>query len=114
MSKEIDVDLKESDSGVVTKNHLAKVVSEQIGLNKRESKDMIDTFFDLITDALKNSENVKLAGFGNFELRDKAARPGRNPKTGEVVQIEARRVVVFHSSQKLKDQLVKIQSHKAD
>jgi len=75
---------------------------ERVGLNKRESKDMVETFFDEIRAALERGDSVKLSGFGNFQLRDKPERPGRNPKTGEAIPISARRVVTFHASQKLK------------
>ena len=78
---------------------------EQIGLNKRESKDMIDAFFDLISSSLVNGSDVKVAGFGNFQIRTKAPRPGRNPRTGEAIPIASRRVVTFHASQKLKEQI---------
>ena len=75
---------------------------EQIGLNKRESKDMIDAFFDLISDSLVDGQDVKISSFGNFQIRTKAPRPGRNPRTGESIPIKARRVVTFHASHKLK------------
>ena len=78
---------------------------DQVGLNKRESKDMVEAFFDVIREALERGDSVKLSGFGNFQLRDKAQRPGRNPKTGEIIPITARRVVTFHASQKLKAQV---------
>jgi integration host factor subunit alpha len=86
----------------LTKAELAELLFEQVGLNKREAKDMVETFFDEIRDALERGEAVKLSGFGNFQLRDKPQRPGRNPKTGEEIPITARRVVTFHASQKLK------------
>lgn len=86
----------------LTKAELAELLFEQVGLNKREAKDMVETFFDEIRDALVRGESVKLSGFGNFQLRDKPQRPGRNPKTGEEIPITARRVVTFHASQKLK------------
>ena len=86
----------------LTKAELAELLFEQVGLNKREAKDMVETFFDEIRDALERGEPVKLSGFGNFQLRDKPQRPGRNPKTGEEIPITARRVVTFHASQKLK------------
>ena len=77
----------------------------EIGLNKREAKELVDTFFEEIRLALENNEPVKLSGFGNFELRDKNQRPGRNPKTGEEVPISARRVVTFRPGQKLRDRV---------
>lgn len=87
----------------LTKAELADLLFEQVGLNKREAKDMIETFFEEIRDALERGEAVKLSGFGNFQLRNKPQRPGRNPKTGEEIPISARRVVTFHASQKLKE-----------
>ncbi len=89
----------------LTKAELSELLYERIGLNKRESKDMVDAFFDLIRDALAAGEDVKMSNFGNFQLRDKAQRPGRNPRTGEVIPIRARRVVTFHPSQKFREQL---------
>ena len=89
----------------LTKAELAEMLFERVGLNKREAKDMVETFFDEIRDALSRGESVKLSGFGNFQLRDKPQRPGRNPKTGEEIPISARRVVTFHASQKLKSQI---------
>ncbi|GMV01018.1 MAG: hypothetical protein AMXMBFR52_06740 [Burkholderiales bacterium] len=89
----------------LTKAELAEMLFERVGLNKREAKDMVETFFDEIRDALGRGESVKLSGFGNFQLRDKPQRPGRNPKTGEEIPISARRVVTFHASQKLKSQI---------
>lgn len=86
----------------LTKAELADLLFEQVGLNKREAKDMVESFFEEIRLALEEGDGVKLSGFGNFELRDKPQRPGRNPKTGEEIPITARRVVTFHSSQKLK------------
>ena len=93
------------ESPALTKAQLADLLFEQIGLNKRESKDMVDAFFDLIAQSLIAGEDVKLSGFGNFQIRTKAARPGRNPRTGEAIPIEARRVVTFHASSKLKEQI---------
>ncbi|MCX7201104.1 MAG: integration host factor subunit alpha [Burkholderiales bacterium] len=91
------------DTGfTLTKAELAEMLFERVGLNKRESKDMVETFFQEIRDALERGDSVKLSGFGNFQLRDKPQRPGRNPKTGEAIPISARRVVTFHASQKLK------------
>ncbi|MDN5841823.1 MAG: integration host factor subunit alpha [Alcaligenaceae bacterium] len=87
----------------LTKADLAELLFERVGLNKREAKDVVDTFFAEVRDALVNGSEVKLSGFGNFQVRHKPPRPGRNPKTGEVIPIAARRVVTFHASQKLKD-----------
>ncbi|MDO5102685.1 MAG: integration host factor subunit alpha [Lautropia sp.] len=89
----------------LTKAALADLLFERVGLNKREAKDMVETFFEEISAALIRGESVKLSGFGNFQLRDKQQRPGRNPKTGEEIPISARRVVTFHASQKLKAQI---------
>ncbi len=86
----------------LTKAELADLLFEKVGLNKREAKDMVESFFEEIRSALENSDTVKLSGFGNFQLRNKPERPGRNPKTGEEIPITARRVVTFHASQKLK------------
>ena len=93
----------ETESNAITKAQLAEVLYEQIGLNKREAKDMVEAFFEEITTELIAGEDIKLSGFGNFQIRTKAPRPGRNPRTGEPVAIEARRVVTFHASPKLKD-----------
>lgn len=97
-----DSDRMMTDTRTLTKAELAELLFERVGLNKREAKDIVDTFFEEIRDALARGEMVKLSGFGNFQVRDKPARPGRNPKTGEVIPIAARRVVTFHASQKLK------------
>ena len=86
----------------LTKAEIAEALFDQLGLNKREAKDMVEAFFEEIRGALERGESVKLSGFGNFQLRDKPQRPGRNPKTGEEIPITARRVVTFHASQKLK------------
>jgi integration host factor subunit alpha len=86
----------------LTKAELADLLYEQVGLNKREAKDMVEAFFEEVRIALESGDSVKLSGFGNFELRKKSERPGRNPKTGEEIPITARRVVTFHASQKLK------------
>ena len=94
--------LDTGDQFTLTKAELAEMLFERVGLNKREAKDMVETFFDEIRGALERGESVKLSGFGNFQLRDKPQRPGRNPKTGEEIPISARRVVTFHASQKLK------------
>src|ERR1700761_9069287 len=90
-----------ADTPTLTKAELAELLFDHVGLNKREAKDMVEAFFEVIRDALESGDSVKLSGFGNFQLRDKPQRPGRNPKTGEAIPIAARRVVTFHASQKL-------------
>ena len=101
----MEIPLESLETTALTKAQLADMLFEQIGLNKRESKDMIDAFFGIISQRLADGEDVKLASFGNFQIRIKALRPGRNPRTGELIPIAARRVVTFHASQKLKDQI---------
>nr|WP_045475814.1 integration host factor subunit alpha [Serpentinimonas barnesii] len=100
-----DTDLSEPapDADTLTKAQLAELLYQQIGFNKRESKDLVDAFFDQISERLIQGDDVKLSGFGNFQVRTKAPRPGRNPRTGEAVAIAARRVVTFHASPKLKE-----------
>ena len=102
LEDDIHPDGELDDGFTLTKAELAEMLFERVGLNKREAKDMVETFFDEIRGALERGESVKLSGFGNFQLRDKPQRPGRNPKTGEEIPISARRVVTFHASQKLK------------
>jgi integration host factor subunit alpha len=98
----MEISVESLETPALTKAHLADLLFEQIGLNKRESKDMVDAFFDLMVDSLIEGTDVKISGFGNFQIRTKAARPGRNPRTGELIPIEARRVATFHASHKLK------------
>ena len=86
----------------LTKAEMAERLYEELGLNKREAKELVEMFFEEIRAALAVGSNVKLSGFGNFVLRDKGQRPGRNPKTGEEIPISARRVVTFRPGQKLK------------
>lgn len=87
----------------LTKADLTELLYDNVGVNKREAKDIVDGFFNQISETLVEGEPVRISGFGNFQLRDKAARPGRNPKTGDLIPISARRVVTFHASQKLKE-----------
>ena len=89
----------------LTKADLAELLFEKVGMNKREAKEVVESFFDEIRGALEQGDLVKLSGFGNFQCREKPQRPGRNPKTGEDMPISARRVVTFHASQKLKSQV---------
>lgn len=90
------------ETPTLTKAELAELLFERLGLNKRESKDMVEAFFDILHEALVSGKDVKLSGFGNFNIRRKAPRPGRNPRTGESIPIKARHVVTFHASHKLK------------
>ena len=101
----MELAIESLDSPALTKAQLADLLFDQIGLNKRESKDMVDAFFDLVSQSLVEGDDVKLSGFGNFQIRTKAPRPGRNPRTGELIPIQARRVVTFHASTKLKEQI---------
>jgi integration host factor subunit alpha len=93
----------ENTPTTITKIELSEAIFDHVGLNKREAKEMIDAFFENIAQHLERGVDVKISGFGNFQLRNKTARPGRNPKTGQEIPISARRVVTFHASQKLKD-----------
>ncbi len=89
----------------LTKAEMAEWLFQELGLNKREAKEFVDAFFESIRTTLERGEQVKLSGFGNFDLRDKNERPGRNPKTGEEIPISARRVVTFRPGQKLKSRV---------
>ena len=100
--KKVAASSSDKNTSTLTKAELTELLYEQVGLNKREAKEMVETFFEEICSALERGEMVKLSGFGNFQLRDKPQRPGRNPRTGEEIPITARRVVTFHASQKLK------------
>lgn len=92
----------------LTKIEMAENLVERCGLDKRVAKQFVEQFFEQIRVALADGEEVKLSGFGNFQLREKPARPGRNPKTGEEVTISERRVVVFKVGQKLRDRVEKL------
>jgi len=96
------VALPSLETPTLTKAELAELLFERLGLNKRESKDMVEAFFELVHHTLVEGQDVKLSGFGNFNIRRKAPRPGRNPRTGEAIPIKARHVVTFHASHKLK------------
>ncbi|MBT3011170.1 MAG: integration host factor subunit alpha [Candidatus Thiodiazotropha endolucinida] len=86
----------------LTKADMAARLFDELGLNKREAKEMVEMFFEEIRQSLERGGQVKLSGFGNFDLREKKQRPGRNPKTGKEIPISARRVVTFRPGQKLK------------
>jgi len=87
----------------LTKSDIVEDLNNEIGLNKREAKELVDMFFNDIKNLLSEGHDIKLSGFGNFQLRNKTARPGRNPRTGENVEVSARQVVTFKSGQKLKE-----------
>ncbi len=89
----------------LTKADMAEHLFEKLGMNKRDSKELVESFFEEVREALESGEQVKLSGFGNFDLREKNERPGRNPKTGEDIPIKARRVVTFRPGQKLKSRV---------
>lgn len=89
----------------LTKAEMAEHLIEKLGMNKRDAKDLVESFFEEIKQSLESGEQVKVSGFGNFDLRDKNERPGRNPKTGEDIPIKARRVVTFRPGQKLKSRV---------
>ena len=89
----------------LTKAEMAERLYEDVGLNKREAKEFVDAFFDALREALEQGRQIKLSGFGNFDLRRKNQRPGRNPKTGQQIPISARTVVTFRPGQKLKERV---------
>ena len=89
----------------LTKAEMSEYLFDKLGLSKRDAKVLVELFFEEIRRALENGEQVKLSGFGNFDLRDKNQRPGRNPKTGEDIPTTARRVVTFRPGQKLKSRV---------
>lgn len=89
----------------LTKAEMVEHLYDELGLNKREAKELVEMFFEEIRVALESGEHVKLSGFGNFMLRDKKQRPGRNPKTGKPIPVSARRVVTFRPGQKLKQRV---------
>ena len=94
-----------STDKAITKADLADHLFEKVGLNKREAKEFVDLFFEELRSALISEESIKLSGFGNFDVRKKSERPGRNPKTGQQIPVTARKVVTFHASQKLKERM---------
>ena len=89
----------------LTKAEVAESLFEKVGLSKRDAKDMVEVFFEEIRETLESGQQVKLSGFGNFDLRQKSERPGRNPKPGEDIPISARKVVTFRPGQKLKSRV---------
>ena len=101
-SQRAPVILSSLETPTLTKAELAELLFDRLGLNKRESKDMVEAFFEIVHGTLVQGQDVKLSGYGNFNIRRKAPRPGRNPRTGESIPIKARNVVTFHASHKLK------------
>lgn len=89
----------------LSKKDLSGVINQAVGLNKSESKELVELFFKTLNESLGAGQQIKLSGFGNFILRDKAARPGRNPKTLKEIEVSARRVVTFRAGNKLKKQV---------
>ena len=89
-------------SDALTKADMSAMLFDELGLNKRESKELIECLFEEVKTALEAGESVKISGFGNFNLLRKKERPGRNPKTGEAVAVSARTVVTFKSGQKFR------------
>jgi integration host factor subunit alpha len=100
--------LESLETPALTKAALADMLYDNIGLNKREAKDMVDALFDLITEQLVSGEDVKITGFGNFQIRSKSPRPGRNPRTGEDVPIAAKRVVTFHAKDQVQARVARL------
>ena len=94
------------ENPALTKAELAEDLYAGIGLSKREYKEIVEAVFDLMSEGLVANDDIKISGFGNFMVRKKTERPGRNPRTGEATLIAARRVVTFHASPKLKEQLL--------
>ena len=101
----MEISFDSLDTPALTKAQLSGVLFDQLGLNKREAKEYIEAFFDLIAAHLVEGQDVKISGFGNFEIRSKSGRPGRNPRTGEPVPIPPKRVVTFKASAMLKEQI---------
>jgi integration host factor subunit alpha len=89
----------------MTKADLIEAIHSKVGFSKKESADIVEMVFDTIKETLERGEKIKISGFGNFEVRDKRSRVGRNPQTGEVIEISARRVLTFKPSQVLKNVL---------
>lgn len=103
----MEISFNSLDTPALTKAQLSEMLHQQLGLNKREAKDFIEALFGRVIDELVQGRDVKLSGFGNFEVRTKSARPGRNPRTGEPVLIDSRRVVIFRPSPMLRSQINK-------
>ena len=91
----------------MTKADLVDKIFEKIGLSKKEAQEIIEILFDTMKQTFVEGESVKISGFGTFNVRNKVARRGRNPKTGEELEISPRKVITFRASNQLKDDLEK-------
>ncbi len=89
----------------MTKADLVETIYEKIGFSRKESAEIVDLVFDLMKETLESGEKIKISGFGNFLVRQKRSRKGRNPQTGEEIEISARRVLTFKPSQVLRKAL---------
>lgn len=98
----------------LTKADIIERVYKEAGFSKKEAADLVDLVFKVIKDTLARGEKVKISGFGNFSIRDKATRIGRNPQTGEAMEISARRVLTFKPSQVLKEDVTMRYAHRLD
>ncbi len=98
---------EEKDEGTMTKADIVETIYERIGFSKKESADIVELVFDTIKETLEKGEKIKISGFGNFVVRSKRPRIGRNPQTGQEIEISARRVLTFRPSQVLKSALNK-------
>jgi len=87
----------------MTKADLVEIIYEKVGLSKKEAKDIVEEIFVILKDTLRDGEKIKISGFGNFTVKDKKPRRGRNPQTGDDIEISARRVLTFKASQILKE-----------
>ena len=103
----MDSDMGDDDapSNALTKAQLSAIVFRNMDLSKSDAKDLVDAFFEIVASSLISGHNAKISGFGSFEIRSKAPRPGRNPRTGAPIPIDARRIVTFHASKKLKNRM---------
>ena len=101
----MELSVESLETPALTKAQLAELLFDRIGLNKRESKDMIDAFFVLVANSLIDGVDVKISGFGNFQIRTKAPRPGRNPRTGEPVDVDEKRAPFFRTGKEVRERL---------
>ena len=100
-----DIDDSDAQNSALTKAQLSAILFRNMDLSKSDAKDLVDAFFEIVASSLISGHDAKISGFGSFEVRSKAPRPGRNPRTGALIPIDARRIVTFHASKKLKDRM---------